>query len=233
MRNAIRLWMTDLEGYPGWKEWQRRKFNRTLHFGDPFALTEDDDPEEFKFDEVTEREHEVVLGYLELEDTVNSFKECEFYFRRYPFWRLPVTKHAHLTNISEMYFSRFYEFRERVKRYLNKLKLFNDIDIKSVLKQLGHLFKEELRARHGIHHQRRFQDLAIDQVHLTGVLSESLDRDLGWDREHLVAYRRVSREWANRVRRKGVMMDLILDALAGASLNSCSFLRRFGPTDTT
>ena len=39
-----------------------------------------------------------------------------------PFAAFQFYRHAHITNVCEMYFGRFYEFKERLKKYFNTIK---------------------------------------------------------------------------------------------------------------
>lgn len=87
----------------------------------------------------------------------------------------------------------------------------------------GEIFEQELRARNRIHHHSRFEDVAIDRVFLTALMSQGRE-DKGWQHEHMVAYRKVVREWAQRVRQRGLKMDEFLEAVAGATLSTCIFL---------
>ena len=48
-----------------------------------------------------------------------NLRQCEFYFRRYPFRGMPVSKADHIRNICEMYFAQFYVMRSRIKTCLN------------------------------------------------------------------------------------------------------------------
>lgn len=228
MSNAIRRWMMKLENYPGWKEWRSNRIGLTLYFDDPISPPAKTHAHEFKFADEIERQHAVVFQYLGLLQTVNTLKECEFYFRRYPFRGLPVTRDSHLTNICEMYFSRFYEFRERLKNYLNAVNSIVEgrkVDVKAWLKLFQNNFERELRACNDIHHQRRFEDVAIDRIFLTGTLSGGTSNDI-WTREQVGAYQRVAKEWALRVRKRGTRMDEFLEALAKVTLDNCSFLSK-------
>jgi hypothetical protein len=224
--HAIRRWMIDLEAYPGWKEWRRGKFGHTLYFDDLSPSSSNAREAEFKFSDEIEREHELVIQYLGLQDTINSLKECEFYFRRYPFRGLPVSRHNHITNVCEMYFGRFYEFKERLKNYLGALGAVSPghaLDIGAFIKLFEKVFDQELRVRNRIHHRHRFEDIAIDRVFLTQALAAG-EEDKGWRNEHLAAYRKLTNEWVGRVRRRGKKMDEFLEAVAHASLESCPFL---------
>jgi hypothetical protein len=186
---------------------------------------------EFKFSVEVETQHDVVLQYLALEEAVNALKDCEFYFRRYPFRGLPVTQNNHITNICEMYFGRFYEFKERLKKYfkaVNAAAPEHGLDIGAFVRLFEKVFDQELRERNGVHHHGRFQDLAIDRVYLTGAISMNKKRK-GWEQEHLIAYRKLANEWARRARRSGAKMDEFLEAIAVMTLVSCSFLSDLVP----
>ena len=174
MTKAIGAWLQRLESYPGWKDWKRRHLAHTLHFDDKYSPSIDRSEGEFKFSNVTEREHAVISRYLGLQETIRSLKECEFYFRGYPFRGLPVTRHSHITNVCEMFFGRFYKFKERLKSYFDALKEAvpnHNLEVGSFIKLFERTFDQELRTRNFIHHQSRFEDVAIDRILLTDAIS--------------------------------------------------------------
>ena len=216
--------MMKLQEYPGWKEWKRKQIGHTLNFDDPFPVLSEVNPREFKFTVGVEKQHSVVVQYLGLQATVVALKQCEFYFRRYPFRGLPVSRYDHATNVCEMYFNRFYEFKERLKNYSEAVSTAapaHDIELGALVRTFRHEFAAELRERNFVHHHRRFEDLALDRVFLT----ESMAGMGGhWDERHLAAYRRFTNEWVRRVRRRGERMDEFLEAIASATLAVCSFL---------
>ena len=223
---AIQLWMIDLNDYPGWKDWSTIRVGRTLHFDDPFLPPVKASESEFKFSEEIEKQHAVVFQYFGLYETIESLKQCEYYFRRYPFRDFPVSRANHIQNVCEMYFGRFYEFRERLKNYMNAMKRLApeiNFNIGQVVKQYDKLYDQELRERHNIHHRCRYQDLAVDRVNLTGLFAMN-PNDEGWKKEHLSHYRKITKEWAERVRKSGTRMDKILDVVADITLTNCQFL---------
>ena len=225
MVKAIGTWLKDLEDYPGWRERRRKRLGHTLHFDDPL-LKPSKPLGDFTFSDKMEKQHAVVFQYLELHEAISALRECEYYFRRYPFRGLPVTRHNHITNICEMYFGRFYEFRERLKRYFAAVKAAepkHQIDVGGFIKIFDKEFDQELRARNGVHHHSRFGDVTIDRVFLTGSISMT-SGGKGWEREHLAAYRKTAKEWAERVRRRGETMDQFLEVVADATLRTCTFL---------
>ncbi|MDP2621789.1 MAG: hypothetical protein Q8P46_16710 [Hyphomicrobiales bacterium] len=233
MWNAIRAWTMNLEDYPGWKVWRRNRIGRTLYFEEAFPTTLEKYEAEFQFSEEVEKEHTVIIQYLGLVEAVESLKDCEYYFRRYPFRGLPVSRHRHITNVCEMFFGRFYEIKERIKKYLKAVSAVEPthrLSIGDFIKKFDKIFEHELRERNLAHHHRRFEDLATNQVLLTGVISAG-DPDKGWEREHLTAYRELSNEWVQRVRCRGAQMDEFLEAIAAATLATCSFLSALLPDE--
>jgi hypothetical protein len=227
MSNAIRVWMKNLEDVAGWKEWRRKRVHKTLQFADPFLTEPQTMESNFVFSDMIEKQHAVVIQYLGLQQTIESLKECEYYFRRFPFRGLPVTRYGHITNVCEMYFSRFYEFRERTKKYFEAVKTAapnHSLEIGKFIKLFDKTFYQELRARNGVHHHSRFEDIAIDHLLLTESISLN-GGDWGWKSEHMIAYRKLVGEWTQRVRDRGSKMDEFLEAIAAATLSACVFLK--------
>lgn len=125
-----------------------------------------------------------------------------------------------------MYFGRFYEFRERLKKFLNVLAVAaptHRIDIGKFIKLFDKEFDGELRARHSVHHHERFEDQAIDRVFLAHIVSTGRSGD-GWKAERQAAYRKVTREWVARVRKRASRLDEFMEAAAQLTLSSCDFL---------
>jgi len=229
IQQAIRVWSRKLDTYPGWREWRKGKFADTLHDDDFPRVRDEVRPREFVFSPEIERQHDLVLQYLGIEQAVSALKASEYYFRRYPFRGLPIGKHEHLTYMCEMFFSRFYELKERIKRYLNtlvKLEPGHRIDIGGFLKRFEKEFDQELRERNRVHHHGRFEDLAIDRIFLTRAIAERHD---GWAMESDRIYRESTREWAERVRRRSARVDRYVDAIAQTTLDGCRFLKLPAP----
>ena len=197
----------------------------TLYYDDPFP-PKGAPAGDFVFSDLVGKQHAVVFQYLGLDQTVRTLKETEFYFRRYPFRGLPVSRSDHITNICEMYFSCFYELKERLKNYFDALRAATPgrrITIGPFIKQFANEFEAELRARNDIHHHGRFEDIAIDHIFITGSLSTVPGRE-NLKRTHLAAYRKVVNEWARRARTRGARVDEFLDAVADVTLRTCDFL---------
>lgn len=185
-------------------------------------------PAEFVFSEAVEKQRALVMSFYELLGSSHALAQCEYYFRRFPFRGLPISREHHIRNISELYFTHFYIIKNRVKTVFERFKSpcpGIKGDFGSFIKRYDKEFDQELRARNEVHHHYSFDDLNIDRIMLTGMMS-STDRrkGKGWDREHLRAYRAASKEWSDRVKRRSVVMDKFVDAVAKWILDNASFL---------
>lgn len=214
---------------PGWDEWKIKSVGYTLNFDDPIAQERYEEARnDFELPKNVKRRQNVVMQYLALADSVEALKECQYYFRRYPFYDLPVGKYRHLTHVCEMYFSRFYEVRERIKVLLNSINLAarrKKIDAGKYIKIFDKTFGQEIRARHGIHHRKRFEDVAIDRLYLAEVIAPKLHERFSHKQYHIKEYRRLSREWANRVKAKGRVIDEFLEMVAKLVLENCKITK--------
>lgn len=222
---AIRNWMIKLEDYPGWREWRKSRIGYTLHFDDEF-MPPKQISEEFHFDPQVDAEHGVVTLYLSLLDTVSSLRDVEWYFRRYPFSGTPVSRYNHLMHCCELYFGRFYQFKEHLKNLFDAVKKAvpdHRLEIGRFIKQFDRNFTDEIRARHGVHHRERFEDIVISRVFLMESFAMSKPNG-GWREEYLSHYRKAANVWAARVRRRADHLDLFIEAVAEALLKVCPFL---------
>lgn len=227
LMNAISVWIKALDSYPGFREWQTKKVGAVLSLVEGIPLRDDDFPGEFKFTAEIDRQHEAILAYLSLAQSFHTLQQCEYYFRRYPFADLPVSKEDHIRNMCEMYFNRFYEFKERLKRCLNAVDatLEGTINAGQVLKSLAKDFDQELRARNSIHHHDRFDDGAIQGIGVALMMGYGDELSPGWRDVASRGYRRSSAEWAARAKRRSKMVETYLEAVAGAMLNMCPYLK--------
>ena len=225
--DAISIWIKALDRYPGFREWQTKKVGAVLSLVEGIPLGDDAFSEEFIFTAEIGRQHEAIMAYLSLAQSFYALQQCEFYFRRYPFADLPVSKEDHIRNICEMYFNRFYEFKERLKRCLNAVDATIDgtIHTGSVLKTFAKDFDQELRARNSIHHHDRFDDGAIQGIGVALMMAYSDKVGPGWRDVASRGYRRSSAEWAARVRRRSKMVETYLEAVAGVMLKTCPYLK--------
>lgn len=220
--HAIGEWLKELQEYPGWREWKRLQIGHTLYFDDEFMPLEKS-LEDFEFSPEMEKKHAVMMLYIELASAAHALRDVEWYFRRYPFSRTPVSRANHLTYCCEMYFGRFYQFRERLKKLSKAVKDAvpdHGLDFGKFIKAFNKEFDQEIRARNSVHHHEAFNDVAITRIALLGLTGTSDDHER-LTRSH---YRKATREWASRTRRNSEKLDQFVDAVAEALLNVCPFL---------
>ena len=232
LMRSLTQFIETLQSYPGWKERQSQKIDYTLYFDEPIMQNKTKArTSHFKFPHAIEIQHAVAMNYFVLVDSVLALKECEYYFRRFPFNGLPIGRHRHIVLTCEMYFSRFYEIRSRFKNLLNSAnKLVNDthIDVAGFLKLYDKIFNQELRARNAIHHHERFDDLKTNRMFLQDMLLENANSsDISSAlirRIKISRYRRLSREWVQRVRDRGLLMENLLELIAKEIVEKCTII---------
>jgi hypothetical protein len=237
MQAAMRHFIMKLNEYPGWRDWNRGKFGHTLHFDDEFWRG-DSRPSEFKFDPETEKQHAVVMRYLALLQTPMELRDLEFYFRRFPYKGTPITRYAHLSNVCELYFGRFYQYKERLKELFDAVKVAvptHGLEVGKFIKLLDKEFDAEMRERHSVHHRERFEDVEISRLFIVEkVILADPDRVAkGWDKEHKRYYRQAAKKWAERCIRQSERLDVFTEAVAKALLDVCPFLDPNEPVDVS
>lgn len=225
---ACTSWMDQvLFRVPGWRDWTHERINFTLNFDDEFLPSKPLVREKFELPSDIDAQHNIVSQYMGLISTADALRECAYYFRRYPFRGLPVSKHAHLLNCCEMYFNRFYEFRERMKKYLNTLNRLSrqqQVDVGKTIKAFDKRYDAELRVRNQIHHHARFDDAALSRLSISELLARQPTNN--HIREEVrYQYRRVTKEWADRVDRRSKEIDQLVESIASATLEVCDFLK--------
>ena len=233
LQTATGKWLIKLNQVPGWNEWKHDVVGHTLWIDDRWPGFEKS-MTDFALPAYIDREHAVVTTYYALLSTLGSLRDCEYYFRRYPFTGMPIPKYEHLRYICEMYFGRFYEFRSRLKECFKAivaiLQPSQRLNAGELIKAFDKDFDQELRERNKIHHHNRFEDIGIDNLFLTAIASTENQAGSGWRKRNDVAYRRVSKEWAARVVTRSTRIEVYLDTVAQFILENCKFLQEFlGP----
>jgi hypothetical protein len=223
--NAISGWLNRYVEIPGFKAWKNRSINATIMNG--FELTTCSiDP--FPHSEAVLSEHAVITAYLNLVTALQDIAEMEYYFRRYPFNGLPVSKGNHLRHTCEAFFSKLYIFEERMTLTLNEIDRVitpKKIDIGSVRKAFQKTFKTDLRERHNTHHHFHYRDIEVDQISMIDTLSIAPSVDAAaMARLEQFAYRRATRNWVLRVKSRTKAASHFVDAVGRAMLTHCDFL---------
>lgn len=221
--------------YPGYAEWRRSKMNIVLRWNEESGLPNNIAIEDFEFDTDFLRHYEAVHSWLRLHTTTSAAKDCEFYFRRYPFHNLPITHEAHLRYICEMWFSRIYEYKERLKTCLNSLNAVlpgPKLDAGALIKSFSQEFEAEIKERNKLHHHRQFDDIMLSKIGITYLMSQSIgdaNHDLlrqVWRLEHKAAYREAQKEWSERAKKRGQRLDAYTGAVGDFMVQNMSWLTK-------
>lgn len=186
---------------------------------------EHEDLQPIPFSPIEEEQYNLVMSYLALESLLRSCEQCEFYFRRYPFSLLPVSRKDHLQNSCEMYFDRIAQFRDRLKLTFNRLKKVTGTDDEqygAIIRAYSKHFDWELRQRNSAHHNQRFEYDRIDQLGLIDLLQYSELRE--WLPDTRAIYRSEAKKWAKRVRAECKNLEIVLDLVAEMILQRAAFL---------
>ncbi|VVD87221.1 hypothetical protein PAN31108_01439 [Pandoraea anhela] len=223
--DAISSFITRLNAVPGWREARVSNLLAAMDF-DGISPESNNKVKPIELPHELDLQHAVVIRYLELCDLVLSIKACEYYFRRFPFRDLPVTRHEHLSNVCELYFSRIYQFKERLKYLVDAVDVLmpkHGIQFGQFINRFAKEFDQEIRERNQIHHFERFSDLNIERVYLAG-MHDLVYPKKGWKASQRAHYRKVAKDWVQRVRSRGARLDDFLEAVAEVLLRCCPFL---------
>jgi hypothetical protein len=176
------------------------------------------------------KQHAVLTGFIGITLAQRTLSQCEYYFRRYPFRGVSISRAEHLQNVCEFYFSTFYIIRSRIKTTLNNLKAAcpnSNIRVGSFLKAFDTVFDREIRARNQIHHHDPFDGIDLNRISITGILSDN-DHSEGpflWRFLYQTAYRKFSKEWVLRTRQRTMIMRVFVEAVAHEILTKAEFVR--------
>lgn len=218
----VSAWLMRLLDYPGFREWKDEVARRHMVFAvlpeapvEPFT--------DFSFDAETLRQHEMVAGYVRLTRAAIDCRSTEHYFRRYPFRGLPIGRDEHLRTCAELYYSRVYQFRERLFRLLTRIDRMTgkDLDLKALKAAFDEGLRSELEARHRINHEEAYSDFELDALGQTDLLATVGNE---WPRMSDAGYHRIARQWRRRVGASADKLDFWVGVTAVLMLTRCRFL---------
>ena len=183
-----------------------------------------------------ELESAVVEGFLAVLGMLPSIRECEYYFRRYPFRDFPISRADYLRNCCEMLFDRISQLGDRIRFSLRAAKNQNpdgDFDIGKIVKAFDKAFSKVIRLRNQSHHNSRYNDAAVSQLASVELLDIAGKLNLGdrgaanlWpsqlDSKSL--YRKSAKKWVSRVKAYEKAAESFVELTAQIILDSCSFL---------
>lgn len=214
--------MLENEDFSEWKNTQLRESILTGLFPEHLLGPRND----FQFSETIETEHSLIHGYVALMRALIRTRECEPYFRRYPFKNLDITRESHLSTCCELFFSRVYQFEAswvaQIKRLDRKTRP-KGLPIKKIQAEFRDRFKSIIDARNEVHHVTPYADEKLNALGITDLLSSNAD-DLDWVRMSQSNYRRICRDWVAKVQAVCVQLELYVGQIASLMLQRCQFL---------
>jgi hypothetical protein len=184
-----------------------------------------------------ELESAVVAGFLAVLGMLPAIRECEYYFRRYPFKDFPISRSDYLRNCCEMLFDRVCQLGDRMKFSLRAVKNQNpnaDFDIGKMVKAYEKAFLRVVKLRNQSHHNSRYTDPDVSQLASVELLdiARSLNLNGADDTDNLWPfvldskglYQRSAKKWVARVKAYEQTAEQFVELTAQIILDSCSFL---------
>jgi hypothetical protein len=164
LHQNIAKWIDANLNTPEFHDFKRRQIDLTL--SDDLTKGLDD----FVLPTALAKEHSVITAFHGMCRAQRTLSQCEYYFRRFPFGGLAISRDEHLQNVCEFYLSIFYIMRGRIKITLNNLKVVCpdiNLNVKGFLRSFDKEFDYELRARHRVHHHESFEDRGIARISIS------------------------------------------------------------------
>jgi hypothetical protein len=173
-------------------------------------------------------EANIIEGFIGLYTQVETIRECQYYFRRYPFRGLHFSRAKHLTNCCEMYFDRIVQFRDRMKTLLNAIKRAAPqapVPVARMLRLFDKIFAFEIRNRNHTHHHGRFDTDEIRQlglIHILSVGERTANFSAGIEDD---LFRKAARGWVKSIQQAVDLVEQFVDQAALIILDVCEFVQ--------
>jgi hypothetical protein len=223
LHQNIMKWIDANLNTPEFKNFRRQRLEYTLYDNSTHELAD------FVLAPELLKQHAVIVAFYSLCQSQKTMAQCEYYFRRFPFRSLLISRDDHLQNICALYFSTFYMMECRIKTTLNSLKAacpHNTLQGGKIIRAFKKEFDDELRARNRVHHHEAFDDIELNRISITGVISGGEDsQSTFWRGQHVFAYRKFSREWSLQARLRSRIAQSFVEVVALGILTEAPFLR--------
>ena len=159
--------------------------------------------------------YEIISGYLSFLGISNAIRDCEHYFKNYPFEDGEMRRSDHLRICCEMLFDRVAQAKDRLKHVLNIIKKHDknhEIEVGHILKIYNKIFVSVLKARNMVHHVSRFSDQDIERMSLLENLSIGIQisksksiHEKRYDKEFsrnelALIYKKSSEKWIDNIK---------------------------------
>ncbi len=222
--SRITPWLNQLLDYPGFREWKTESMGQKLAYAAlPNHVIEP--LEDFEFSQEILQQHHLISGYMQIMSAASDCRATQYYFRRYPFRGLPVGRAEHLRTCCELYYSRVYQFNERLETLLKRLARRTKpkgFDADGVMKQFREHLAVELDARNRIHHEKEYSDFEIESIGTSDLLDQA---GAEFPTISHNGFHKISRRWQARVRSTSDKLDLWVGCAAVLMLARCPFLK--------
>lgn len=175
-----------------------------------------------------ERSYAFIMSFLGLAQMANCVEQCQFYFRRFPFRGLGVSRSDHLRNCCEMYFDRIVQYRDRLKKSLNLCREEATIDsaeVTRLLKIFDRAFSWEHRQRNQTHHHDRFDYVELNQLGMVELIGKELSDEFQWMLNPKRLYRKAANQWVKRIKSRAENLHKLTEHVCGIMLESPSIAR--------
>jgi len=166
-------------------------------------------------DDAERLKSEIFRSYFSLLNIFYAIEQTQYYFRRYPFSDMPISKSDHLVTVCELYFDRIGRFRDRVKNLTKLLKQARgepDERYGRLVRWLNDNLDGELRNRNFIQHHGRFECFSAERLKLMELLSIN-DRSAFKETQRDL-YRNETQKWAARCVSTHKALNHIVDICA-------------------
>jgi len=225
LQDRISAWLMELLEFPGYREWKNEQIVRTLLEGHLLNIDQAPFPD-FEFPKEIEQYIDIVQGYHAILSTLFNVRECEFYFKKYPFAGRNVSREAHLRTCCELFLSRVYQFRERLLRQLKRLDRRTKpkgIPVRQIQQAFDERFGNYLAERNKVHHEEEYTDVQLKAIGIGDLLSIA-DDSPHWFKIPQGNYLKIRREWVKKVETAATHLDIFVGLVAVLMLKRCDFL---------
>lgn len=224
LQPLLTVWLESLMQVDGFADWKNKDIITTITRG----LGEDgdnDDGEDFPMPDHIVSEHKIVSGYIDLERACLDIRQCEYYFRRFPFHGLPVSHDDHLRNCCELYLNKVGQFRFRLEKQLKTLKRLKRgaVPSEEIVNAFRRQFASLLSERNAIHHEKTYDDLELKSVSLGNLLSIG-NNGSPFVEFRKIAYRRNVKAWVKRIQEAHDAIEVYVGITAAVMIERCHFL---------
>ena len=166
-------------------------------------------------------------SYLEINRSIQTLEDIEFYVRRFPFQKTHIKCESYLQFHIECYFSELYILRERLTTYFKLVqRLYRKEpkiqEVNKICTAAQDAVDDALRGvttvRSSHVHQERFTDKEIERLDILALLANAPDQQLSEVAANYYkeVYRAIKKKWSTRIKTDIGSIKKLLDVVFGA-----------------